>query len=166
VLDDLGAVGWPKTSGGRGLHVYVRIEPSFGFTDVRRAVLAFAREVERRAPKDVTTTWWRKDRDPTALFVDYNQNARDHTMAAAYSVRGRPDATVSTPITWDEIDDVEPGDCTMATVPARFAELGDLHADIDRHVFPIDPLLDWATRDEQSGAEDPTPPDADDEQPD
>ena len=91
VLDELGAVGWPKTSGGRGMHVYVRIEPSYGFTDVRRAALAFAREVERRAPDDVTTTWWRKDRDPAALFVDYNQNARDHTMAAAYSVRGVPD---------------------------------------------------------------------------
>jgi DNA ligase D-like protein (predicted polymerase) len=155
VLDDLGAVGWPKTSGGRGLHVYVRIERTYGFTDVRRAALAFAREVERRAPKDVTTTWWRKDRDPAALFVDYNQNARDHTMAAAYSVRGRPDATVSTPITWDEIDTVEPGDCTMATVLARFAELGDLHAKIDEQAFRLDELLDWATRDEITGAEDP-----------
>lgn len=159
VLDDLGAVGWPKTSGGRGLHVYVRIEPTYGFTDVRRSALAFAREVERRAPKDVTTTWWRKDRDPAALFVDYNQNARDHTMAAAYSVRGRPDATVSTPITWDEIDTVEPGDCTMATVPARFAALGDLHASIDEQAFRIDELLDWATRDEHAGAEDPPQPD-------
>ena len=100
VLDELGAVGWPKTSGGRGLHVYVRIAPDHGFKDVRRAALAFAREVERRAPDDVTTTWWRKDRDPTKLFVDYNQNARDHTIAAAYSVRGVPRATVSTPITW------------------------------------------------------------------
>ena len=135
VLDELGAVGWPKTSGGKGMHVYVRIEPALGFTDVRRAALAFAREVERRAPDDVTTTWWRKDRDPAALFVDYNQNARDHTMAAAYSVRGVPDATVSTPITWDEVDDVEPSDCTIATVPARFAELGDLHAGIDDAVF-------------------------------
>src|SRR5215212_5443040 len=114
VLDELGAVGWPKTSGGRGLHVYVRISPDHGFTDVRRAALAFAREVERRAPDDVTTTWWRKDRDPAKLFVDYNQNARDHTMAAAYSVRGVARATVSTPITWDEVDTVEPGDCTMA----------------------------------------------------
>src|SRR5215213_2303014 len=106
VLDELGAVGWPKTSGGRGMHVYVRIEPSFGFRDVRRAALAFAREVERRAPQLVTTTWWRKDRDPAALFVDYNQNGRDHTIAAAYSVRGIPEATVSTPITWAEIDTV------------------------------------------------------------
>jgi DNA ligase D len=159
VLDELGATGWPKTSGGRGLHVYVRIAPDHGFTDVRRAALAFAREIERRAPDDVTTTWWRKDRDPKALFVDYNQNARDHTMAAAYSVRGVPRATVSTPITWDEIDDVEPGDCTMATVPARFAQIGDLHAGIDDAVFRIDQLLAWADRDEQSGAIDPDTPD-------
>jgi DNA ligase D len=161
VLDGLGAVGWPKTSGGKGLHIYVRIEPEHGFSDVRRAALAFAREVERRAPDLVTTTWWRKDRDPAALFVDYNQNARDHTMAAAYSVRGRPEATVSTPITWDEIDDVEPGDFTMATVPARFAALGDLHAGIDDAVFRIDELLDWAARDEAAGAEDAGVPDED-----
>ncbi|WP_439380245.1 non-homologous end-joining DNA ligase [Amycolatopsis lexingtonensis] len=156
VLDELGAVGWPKTSGGRGLHVYVRIEPRWGFTDVRRAALAFAREVERRAPDDVTTTWWRKDRDPRTLFVDYNQNARDHTIASAYSVRGNPEGTVSTPIRWDEIDDVEPGDCTIATVPARFAELGDLHADIDKAVFSLEPLLEWADRD---GVEEPPDPD-------
>ncbi|HZA77619.1 MAG TPA: non-homologous end-joining DNA ligase [Acidimicrobiales bacterium] len=159
VLDELGAVGWPKTSGGKGIHVYVRIEPSFGFSDVRRAALAFAREVERRAPDDVTTTWWRKDRDPAALFVDYNQNARDHTMAAAYSVRGFPDATVSTPITWDEVDAVAPGDCTMSTVPARFAELGDLHEGIDQAVFAIDELLEWAARDERAGAVDAGVPD-------
>jgi DNA ligase D len=155
VLDELGAVGWPKTSGGRGLHVYVRIEPTHGFTDVRRAALAFAREVEGRAPADVTTTWWRKDRDPSALFVDYNQNARDHTMAAAYSVRGRPEATVSAPITWDELDDAEAEDFTVLTVPARFAELGDLHADIDRHPWSIATLLEWAERDEHEGATDP-----------
>jgi DNA ligase D len=147
VLDELGAVGWPKTSGGRGLHVYVRIEPRWGFSDVRRAALAFAREVERRAPDDVTTTWWRKDRDPRTLFVDYNQNARDHTVASAYSVRGNPEGTVSTPIRWDEINDAEPGDFTIATVPARFAELGDLHAGIDDAVFSLDPLLEWADRD-------------------
>ncbi|MEU8638907.1 non-homologous end-joining DNA ligase [Amycolatopsis sp. NPDC048633] len=147
VLDELGAVGWPKTSGGRGLHVYVRIEPRWSFTDVRRAALAFAREVERRAPDDVTTTWWRKDRDPRALFVDYNQNARDHTIASAYSVRGNPEGTVSTPIRWDEVDDAEPGDFTIATVPARFAELGDLHAGIDDAVFSLEPLLEWADRD-------------------
>jgi DNA ligase D len=162
VLDELGAVGWPKTSGGRGMHVYVRIEPAHGFKDLRRGALAFAREVERRAPDDVTTTWWRKDRDPRALFVDYNQNARDHTMAAAYSVRGLPVATVSTPIRWDEIDGVEPDDFTMSTVPQRFAALGDLHAGIDKAVFAIDPLLEWAERDERAGAVDEGVPDEDD----
>jgi DNA ligase D len=159
VLDELGAIGWPKTSGGRGMHVYVRIEPWHGFTDVRRAALAFAREIERRVPHDVTTTWWRKDRDPSALFVDYNQNARDHTMAAAYSVRGFPDAAVSTPITWDEIADIEPKDFTVATVPGRFAKLGDLHAGIDHAVFAIDELLEWAARDERAGAIDAGIPD-------
>jgi DNA ligase D len=147
ILDELGAVGWPKTSGGAGMHIYVRIEPRWGFSDVRRAALAFAREVERRAPDEVTTTWWRRDRDPTTLFVDYNQNARDHTIACAYSVRGVPEATVSTPITWDEVDDVEPKDCTIATVPARFARLGDLHAGIDDAVYSLDTLLEWADRD-------------------
>lgn len=151
VLDELGAVGFPKTSGGHGLHVYVRIDPTHSFGDLRRAALAFAREVERRAPDDVTTTWWRKDRDPTTVFVDFNQNARDHTMAAAYSVRGVPTATVSTPIRWDEVADVDPLELTIATVPARFAELGDLHAGIDDEVFRIDPLLEWAARDEAAG---------------
>jgi DNA ligase D len=160
VLDELGAVGWPKTSGGKGMHIYVRIEPRWGFADVRRAALAFAREVERRAPDDVTTTWWRKDRDPKKLFVDYNQNARDHTIASAYSVRGVPRGTVSTPIRWDEVDDVLPNDFTMATVPARFAELGDLHAGIDDAVFSIETLLEWAERDERAGAADPGEPDA------
>jgi len=158
VLDELGAVGWPKTSGGRGLHIYVRIAPDHGFADVRRAALAFAREVERRAPDDVTTTWWRKDRDPTAVFVDYNQNARDHTMAAAYSVRGFPDARVSTPISWAEVDQVDPAELTISTVPQRFAQIGDLHAGIDEAVFSLDPLLEWAERDESSGAGDPGEP--------
>jgi DNA ligase D len=147
ILDELGAVGWPKTSGGKGLHVYVRVKPEWGFQDVRRAALAFAHEVERRAPDDVTTTWWRKDRDPKLLFVDYNQNARDHTIASAYSVRGNAEGTVSTPIRWDEVDDVDPRDFTIATVPARFAELGDLHAGIDDHVYTLDTLLEWADRD-------------------
>ena len=159
LLAELGAVGFPKTSGGRGLHVYVRIRPEHGFTDVRRAALAFAREVERRAPDDVTTTWWTKDRDPAALFVDYNQNARDHTIAAAYSVRGNPEATVSCPIRWDEVNDVQPRDCTIATMPARYAEVGDLHADIDRHPFDIAPLLEWANRDESVGDAPPVEPD-------
>jgi DNA ligase D-like protein (predicted polymerase) len=147
VLSELGAVGWPKTSGGNGLHIYVRIEPRWGFADVRRAAHAFAREVERRAPGEVTTTWWRKDRDPAKLFIDYNQNARDHTIASAYSVRGVPEATVSTPITWDEIDDVEPRQCTIATVPGRFAQLGDLHKGIDDDAYSLDTLLEWADRD-------------------
>ena len=158
VLDGLGAVGWPKTSGGSGLHIYVRIEPRWGFADVRRAALAFAREVERRAPDDVTTTWWRKDRDDSKLFVDYNQNARDHTIAAAYSVRGVPEATVSTPITWDEVKDVLPQDFTIATVPARFATHGDLHEGIDDAVFSLESLLEWAKRDERAGANDPGQP--------
>jgi DNA primase len=147
ILDELGITGWPKTSGGNGLHIYVRIEPRWGFADVRRAAHAFAREVERRAPDEVTTTWWRKDRDPTALFVDYNQNARDHTIASAYSVRGVPEATVSTPIAWDEIDGVDPRAFTIATVPARFAELGDLHRGIDDCAYSLDTLLEWAERD-------------------
>jgi DNA ligase D len=155
LLAELGITGYPKTSGGRGLHVYVRIEPEHGFADVRRAAFAFAREVERRAPQDVTTTWWRKDRDPEAVFVDWNQNARDHTIASAYSVRGVPDATVSTPVAWDEIPDAEPGDFTLATVPARFAALGDLHAGIDDTAFSLAPLLEWADRDERAGIADP-----------
>ncbi|KQP67046.1 MULTISPECIES: non-homologous end-joining DNA ligase [unclassified Nocardioides] len=160
VLDDLGATGFPKTSGSKGLHVYVRIAPDHGFKDVRRAALAFAREVERRSPQDVTTTWWRKDRDPRAVFPDYNQNARDHTIAAAYSVRGLPDARVSTPIRWDEVDDADPRDFTIATVPARFAELGDLHAGLDdgEHTFDLAPLLEWAARDERDGASPPADP--------
>ncbi|WP_072804010.1 non-homologous end-joining DNA ligase [Rhodococcoides yunnanense] len=155
VLDDIGAVGWPKTSGGHGLHIYVRIEPAYGFKDVRRAALAFAREVERRAPEDVTTTWWRKDRDPKKLFVDYNQNARDHTIASAYSVRGNQEATVSTPISWDEVANVDPHEFTIFTVPKRFEKLGDLHAGIDDAVFSLDPLLEWAERDEREGLSEP-----------
>jgi DNA ligase D len=146
VLDELGIVGWPKTSGGSGLHVYVRIEPRWGFAEVRRAALAFAREVERRAPGDATTTWWRKDRDPDKVFVDYNQNARDHTIASAYSVRGVEEAAVSTPVRWEEVDDLEPRQFTIATVPARFAELGDLHRGIDDRAFSLERLLEWAER--------------------
>ena len=149
VLDELGAVGYPKTSGNKGLHVYVRIEPRWGFQDVRRAAHAFAREVERRADGLVDLTWWRKDRDPDTVFVDYNQNARDHTIRSAYSVIGVPEARVSTPIRWDEVADVDPRDLTIATVPARYAELGDLHADIDQHVFDLQPLLDMADREGQ-----------------
>jgi DNA ligase D len=160
VLNDLGAVGWPKTSGGKGLHVYVRIEPRWGFADVRRAAHAFAREVERRAGELVDLTWWRKDRDPASVFVDYNQNTRDHTIRCAYSVRGVPEAVVSAPITWDELPDAEPGDFTIATMPARFAKLGDLHAGIDDAVYSLDELLEWAERDEREGAA-PPPEDED-----
>jgi DNA ligase D len=149
VLDELGAVGYPKTSGNKGLHVYVRIEPNWGFQDVRRAAHAFAREVERRADGLVDLTWWRKDRDPSTVFVDYNQNARDHTIRSAYSVIGVPEARVSTPIRWDEVADVDPREFTIATVPQRYADLGDLHADIDDHVFDLQPLLEWADRDGQ-----------------
>ncbi|HEX6460725.1 MAG TPA: DNA primase small subunit domain-containing protein, partial [Thermoleophilaceae bacterium] len=151
VLDEIGATGWPKTSGGSGIHIYVRVEPRFGFDDVRRAALAFAREVERRCPDDATTVWWRKDRDPKKVFVDYNQNARDHTIASAYSVRGVPEGTVSAPIAWAEIDDAEPRDFTIASMPDRFAKLGDLHAGIDDAVFSLEPLLEWAKREGRDG---------------
>ncbi|MFR9805685.1 non-homologous end-joining DNA ligase [Pseudonocardia sp. RS010] len=159
VLDELGATGYPKTSGGKGMHVYVRIPPEHGFAEVRRAAHAFAREVARRCPV-VDLSWWRKDRDPRSVFVDYNQNARDHTIASAYSVRGTPEGRVSTPIRWDEVDSAEPGDFTIATVPARFAELGDLHAGIDDDAFRIEPLLEWADRDARDSGEDV--PDLDD----
>ena len=156
VLDELGIVGYPKTSGGSGLHVYVRILPEWGHKDVRRAALAFAREVERRTPGDVTTTWWRKDRPTDKVFVDYNQNARDHTIASAWSIRGVPAGTVSTPITWDEVPDVVPAELTLATVPARFERTGDLHAHIDDVHHRLDMLLEWADRD---GADLPEPDD-------
>ena len=120
---------------------------------LRRAALAFAREVEHRAPNELTTAWWRGDRDQTAVFVDYNQNARDHTIASAYSVRGNPEGTVSTPIRWDEVDDVGPRDCTIATVSSRFAELGDLHREMDAAAFDLHPLLAWADRDARNGHE-------------
>ena len=155
LLDELGANGFPKTSGGDGLHVYVRIPAQWSFGELRRAALAFAREVERRAPEDATTVWWRKDRDPEKVFVDFNQNARDHTIASAYSVRGVPDARVSTPFAWDELDAIDPSEFTIATVPRRFAQLGDLHATIDDSSFDITPLIEWADRD---GLEEP--PDA------
>jgi DNA ligase D-like protein (predicted polymerase) len=148
VLDELGAVGWPKTSGSRGIHIYVRIEPRFGFREVRRAALAFAREVERRAPDQVTTAWWKEERG-AQIFLDYNQNAKDRTIAAAYSVRGFDHAPVSAPVTWDELPDVETNDFTITTMPARFAALGDVHAGIDDAVWDIEPLLDWADRDER-----------------
>jgi DNA ligase D len=155
VLAELGARGWPKTSGGSGLHIYVRIPPRRGFTDLRRAALAFAREVERRDPSEATTAWWRKDRELNKVFVDYNQNSRDHTIASAYSVRGVRGATVSTPITWDEVQTVAPEDCTVSSVPRRFAELGDIHSGIDEAIFPLEELLEWADRDERGGEQFP-----------
>ena len=144
-LEDLGLIGWPKTSGSRGIHVYVRIERRWAFDQVRRAALAFAREVERRAPAIATSKWWKEERH--GVFLDYNQNAKDRTIASAYSVRGNRYGTVSTPITWDELDAVEPQECTIATVPARFARIGDPHAGIDDAVFSLEPLLEWASRD-------------------
>jgi DNA ligase D len=149
VLDELGAVGWPKTSGSKGVHIYIRIEPRFGFREVRRAALALAREVERRVPNLVTTAWWKEERGDGRVFLDYNQNARDRTIAAAYSVRGKPWGPVSAPVTWDELPNVETEDFTIATMPARFAELGDVHAGIDDAVWDIEPLLEWADRDER-----------------
>jgi DNA ligase D len=161
VLDELEITGWPKTSGGSGLHIYVRIEPRWSFGELRQAALAFAREVERRVPELATTTWWRKDRDPRKAFVDYNQNARDHTIASAYSVRGVRQGTVSAPITWAEIEDVIPGELTIATMPERFAKLGDLHEGIDERAFSLEPLLEWAARekleDPDAGPESGTP---------
>ena len=130
-LADFGLVGWPKTSGSRGMHVYVRIERRWAFDEVRRAALALAREVERRAPTLATSKWWKEERH--GVFLDYNQNAKDRTVAAAYSVRPTPDARVSAPLTWDEVDDCDPADFTLATMPARFAKIGDRHAGIDEH---------------------------------
>ena len=158
VLDELGYVAWPKTSGNRGIHVAVRIEPNWEFPVVRRAALAFAREVERRAPKLVTTAWWKEERGER-VFIDYNQNARDRTIASAYSVRARRDATVSAPVTWDELPDVETEDFTMRTMPKRFAELGDVQAGIDDTVNDLGKLLAWVEREEQEGVgEAPYPP--------
>lgn len=148
VLAELGAVGWPKTSGSKGLHIYVRITPRFGFREVRRAALAFAREVERRAPALVTTAWWKEQRG-RAVFIDYNQNARDRTIASAYSVRGSAGGYVSAPLRWSEVPDAAIEDFSIITMPARFAALGDVHAGIDDAVWDIEPLLEWADRDER-----------------
>jgi len=158
VLVELGFVGWPKTSGNRGIHVACRIEPRWSFPEVRRCALAFAREVERRVPKQVTTAWWKEERG-RRVFLDYNQNARDRTIASAYSVRARPDGTVSAPVRWEELAEAETEDFTMATMPSRFAELGDLHAPMDEAVCDLNVLLEWVERDEKAGvAEAPYPP--------
>jgi DNA ligase D-like protein (predicted polymerase) len=142
ILDDVGLVGWPKTSGSRGVHVWVRIQRRWPFTEVRRAALALAREVERRAPSIATSTWQKTERH--GVLVDYNQNARDRTTASAYSVRATPDPRVSTPVTWRELDDCEPADFTMATVPKRLQERGDPHARIDEEPLSLDQLLELA----------------------
>ena len=140
VLNDLGLAGWPKTSGKRGLHIYVRIERRWSFDEVRRAALALAREVERRASAIATSKWWKEERH--GVFVDYNQNAKDRTVAAAYSVRPTEAATVSAPLSWEEVGAAEPGDFTLATMPARFKNLGDVHAGIDERPASLQPLLD------------------------
>jgi DNA ligase D-like protein (predicted polymerase) len=140
VLKDLNLVGWPKTSGKRGLHVYVRIHPRWTFDEVRRAALALAREVERRAPQLATSKWWKEERH--GVFVDYNQNAKDRTVAAAYSVRPTPDATVSAPLSWGEVADCDPSEFTLASMPKRVQQLGDRHAGIDDHPGSIEALLE------------------------
>jgi len=156
-LDDFGLVGWPKTSGSRGMHVYVRIERRWKFDEVRRAALAIAREVERRAPALATSKWWKEERH--GVFLDYNQNAKDRTIASAYSVRPRPDARVSAPLTWDEIDVCAPEDFTLATMPSRFAEIGDRHAAIDQHPGSLAGVLELSARQEREGLGDaPWPP--------
>ena len=157
VLEELGYTAWPKTSGSRGIHVYVRIEPRWGFSDVRRSALALAREVERRAPSLATSKWWKEERH--GVFLDYNQNAKDRTVASGYSVRPRPLATVSAPLTWDEVPDAELEDFTLRTVPERFARLGDIGAGIDAVAHSLEPLLELVARHEAEGQGDaPWPP--------
>jgi DNA ligase D-like protein (predicted polymerase) len=156
-LGDFGLTGWPKTSGGRGMHVLVRLLPRWTFDEVRRAALAFAREVERRAPALATSQWWKEERH--GVFIDYNQNAKDRTVAAAYSVRPNPDARVSAPVSWEEAAACDPGDFTLATMPRRFAELGDRHDGIDAASCSLAPLLDLAARHAREGLGDaPWPP--------
>jgi DNA ligase D-like protein (predicted polymerase) len=156
-LQDLGLVGWPKTSGSRGMHIYVRIFREWTFTEVRRAALAFAREVERRAPALATSKWWKEERH--GVFLDYNQNAKDRTIAAAYSVRPTPDARVSAPLMWDEIDECDPRDFTIATMPARFSTVGDRHGEMDAYPCSLTSLLELAAQHERGGLGDaPWPP--------
>ena len=157
VLADLGLVGWPKTSGSRGIHVNVRLHPRWSFDEVRRAALALAREVERRAPALATSKWWKEERH--GVFLDYNQNAKDRTVCSAYSVRPRPDARVSAPVTWDELVSCRPEEFTLRTMPARFAKIGDRHAAIDEHPCSLQALLDLSARQEKEGLGDaPWPP--------
>jgi bifunctional non-homologous end joining protein LigD len=157
VLADFGLTGWPKTSGSRGLHVYARIEPRWSFGDVRRAAVSVAREIERRAPELATSKWWKEERH--GVFVDYNQNAKDRTVASAYSIRPVPDARVSTPLTWAEVPACDPAEYTIDTVPARFAALGDPWAEMDEAAGSLEGLLELARRDEAAGLPDaPWPP--------
>jgi DNA ligase D-like protein (predicted polymerase) len=157
LLDELSLVGWPKTSGSRGIHIYARIEPRWGFTDVRWAALAIAREVERRAPELATSKWWKEERH--GVFLVYNQNAKDRTIASAYSVRPLPDARVSTPLTWEELRTADPASFTLRSVPARFAERGDVHAGLDAAVCSLERALALAQRHEAEGLGDaPWPP--------
>ena len=157
VLADFGLTGWPKTSGSRGLHVYARIEPRWTFSEVRLAAVAVAREIERRAPDIATSKWWKEERH--GVFVDYNQNAKDRTVASAYSIRPVPDARVSAPLTWDEVPSCDPAAYTMFTVPARFAELGDPWAGMDEAAGSLEALLEQAARDQAAGLPDaPWPP--------
>jgi bifunctional non-homologous end joining protein LigD len=157
LLDETGLRGWAKTSGSRGMHVIVRIQPRWSFTEVRRAALALSREVERRLPALASSKWWKEERH--GVFLDYNQNAKDRTTASAYSVRPLPDARVSAPLHWHEVSDCDPADFTVLTMPKRFAEVGDPHADIDTSAGSLEPLLDLAARDESAGLGDaPWPP--------
>jgi DNA ligase D len=159
LLKELGYIGFPKTSGGRGVHIYIRIEPRWTFTEVRHSAIAFGRELQRRVPGEVTTNWWKEERGER-IFVDYNQNARDRTIASAYSVRPKPGAPVSAPLAWEELDHVAPEDFTVATMPARFAEVGDRHAAIDDAAYSLRPLLDIYEQDAAEGRGDmPYPPD-------
>ncbi len=148
LLDELGMQGFPKTSGGRGLHVYVPIEPLYTFVQARRAVIALGREIARRRPDAVTVNWWKEERGER-IFIDFNQMARDRTIASAYSIRANPRATVSAPLRWDEVQDVQPDDFDVRTLPPRFAEVGDLHAGVSEVAFPLDALLEMSERDER-----------------
>jgi len=157
LLEEMSLVGWPKTSGSRGMHVNVRIHPRWNFSEVRRAAVALSREIERRLPKLASSKWWKEERH--GVFLDYNQNAKDRTTCSAYSVRPLPDARVSTPLAWDEVADCDPADFNVVTVPQRFEKLGDPHAEMDAHAGSLEKLLELADKDEAAGLGDaPWPP--------